>query len=101
MQNIALPKSKGECSCVEAREVFYLTDSVLFCVCVFCLGKNRVSQSWLEQIEMFDKARKCIKIQQFYFVVYENDGLNSENSFPVYVLSARIIQWKFKLCWFK
>jgi len=41
---------------------------------------------------MSDKARKYIKIQQLYFMVYEKDDLNSENSFPVSVLPARIVQ---------
>lgn len=48
---------------------------------------------------MADKARKYIKILQLCLVVYKKDYLNSENGFPLYVLSARIAQWKFKLGW--
>lgn len=100
MHSIAVPSKARENSCVEAREVFYLTDSVLVCVCMFCLGKNQ-SQCWLEEIDISDKARKCIKTQRLYFGVYEKDDPNSKNSFPESLLPARNVPCKFKLCWFK
>lgn len=76
---------------MEDGEVLYL---ILFSlVCVYVLFREKSSKLVLVAlIDMVDKARKYIKILQLYLVVYDKVCLNSENGFPVYVLSARIAQ---------
>jgi len=66
-QHYSSSKSKGKCSCVEAREVVHFT-------------------------HFFQLFSDFNKQQGTFSYAYEKDGLNSEDNFPVHVLTARIVQ---------